>query len=152
MTHSNDRKAPPVMKQSRAKIWIRTVIFAVFFTLFGLALYRDIQMGHFSYLWALITFVPCLVIGFWMCRLVPMQVHSEFQVITFSFDRIYFALILTLVILKAITGKVLYITVLADVIMCVILGLMVGRLSGICLRVHGLKGRFSKPDGSRSGT
>jgi hypothetical protein len=63
--------------------------------------------------------------------------HS--QHITFSFDRVYFALILTLVIAQAVTGKLPGMAVWADGLMCVILGLMVGRLSGICLRVRSLK-------------
>lgn len=140
---SDDKKTPPLMKQSRAKIWIRAVIFFIFFTLFGLALYKDIKIGYFSVLWALVTFVPCLGIGFWMSGLVPMQVHRESQVITFSFDRIYFALILLLVVLKGVAGKVFAVIILADLIMCVILGLMFGRLSGICLRVRKLKSSFN---------
>jgi hypothetical protein len=56
-----------------------------------------------------------------------------------SFDKIYFALILILVIGKAVTGKLLHQLTWSDVLICAILGLMVGRLSGICLRVHGLK-------------
>ncbi len=74
-----------------------------------------------------------------MSRLVPMQVHSVFEVITISFDRIYFGLILILVIVKELAGEFLRISVIADVIMCIILGLMIGRLSGIYLRVNYLK-------------
>jgi hypothetical protein len=70
---------------------------------------------------------------------VPMQVHVNSQQVTLSFDRVYFALILTLVIAKAVTGKVPGLAIWADVLMCVILGLMMGRLSGICLRVRDLK-------------
>jgi len=36
-------------------------------------------------------------------------------------------------------GKMPGMTVWADVLMCVILGLMMGRLTGICLRVRDLK-------------
>lgn len=68
-----------------------------------------------------------------------MQVHSVFEVITISFDRVYFGLILFLVILKEIAGDFLRINVMADVIMCIILGLMIGRLSGIYRRVNCLK-------------
>jgi hypothetical protein len=84
-------------------------------------------------------FLPFLVVGFWMSRFVPMQIHSVFEVITISFDRIYFGLILLLVILKDLAGDFLKINVIADVIMCVILGLMIGRLSGIYLRVNNIK-------------
>lgn len=80
-----------------------------------------------------------------MSRLVPIQVHSVFEVITISFDRIYFGLILFLVILKDIAGDFLRINVIADVIMCIILGLMIGRLSRIYRRVNYLKNtQFSR--------
>ena len=127
------------MKRSRAKLWIRSGILAVFGVLFGLALYRDITTGVFPWTWALAVFVPCLVIGLWMSKLVPMQVHLASRHITLSFDRIYFVLILLLVAAQAVAGRVPGLAVWADVIMCAILGLMLGRLSGICLRVRSLK-------------
>jgi hypothetical protein len=43
------------------------------------------------------------------------------------------------VIVKAVAGRVPGLAVWADVAMCVILGLMIGRLTGICLRVRDLK-------------
>ena len=131
--------APPVMSTSRAKLWIRTGILAVFGALFSVSLARDMALGVFHWPWALMTFLPCLAIGFWMRRLVPMQVHLASGYITLSFDRVYFALILILVLAKAVTGKLPGMAVWADVLMCVILGLMMGRLSGICLRVRDLK-------------
>ncbi len=88
---------------------------------------------------ALLIFGPFTLVGYSMRKLVPMHVHQETQHITFSFDRIYFALIVLLVIAKVFTGHVPELTFWTDVIMCVILGLMSGRLSGICLRVRGLK-------------
>jgi hypothetical protein len=127
------------MKRSRAKLWIRTGILAVFGTLFAYLLYRDMASGVFHWTWALMAFLPFLVIGFFMRGLVPMQVHPESQHITMSFDRIYFAVILLLVIVKAVAGRVPGLAVWADVAMCVILGLMIGRLTGICLRVRDLK-------------
>ncbi len=133
------QKMPSILKQSRAKLWIRTGILAVFGTLFGLALYRDLASGKFHWPWILLTFLPCLAIGFWMSRLVPIQVHTAFQCVTLSFDFMYFFLILFLVVAKVITTRVKGMTFWADEIMCVILGLMIGRLSGICLRVHDLK-------------
>lgn len=133
------QKMPPILKQSRAKLWIRTGILAVFGTLFGLALHRDLMSGKFHWPWVLLSFLPCLAIGFWMSRLVPMQVHTTFQCVTLSFDYIYFSLILFLVAAKVIATKVEGTIFWADIIMCVILGLMIGRLSGICLRVHDLK-------------
>jgi hypothetical protein len=139
MTTVDSQSVPPVLKQSRAKIWIRTGILGVFATLFGLALYHDIVSGIFRWPWALIVFVVCLPIGYWMRRLVPMQLHSSLGLVTLSFDRIYFALIWLLVILKALATRLWHFSILADIVMCIILGLMIGRLSGICLRVRGLK-------------
>ncbi len=133
------RDLPAVFRRSRAKIWIRTGILTVFGTLFGLALYHDIVFGPFRLLWALAILLVTLPIGFWMRKLVPMQVHTPSGFVTLSFDRIYFALIIVLVVIKALASNFLHVTLLADAAMCVILGLMVGRLSGICLRVHALK-------------
>jgi MFS family permease len=130
---------PPLLKRSRTKLWIRTAILAVFGTLFGLILYHDITSGMFRWQWALIAFVPCLPVGFWMRRLVPMQVYPASRHVTLSFDRVYFALIVLLVIIKAVAGNMFGFTIMADVVMCIILGLMIGRLSGICLRVHDLR-------------
>lgn len=136
---STSHKTPAFRNQSRAKLWIRTGIVSVFGILFGLTLYRDLTTGIFLWTWAGAIFVIGLAIGFWMRRWVPMQVHLASQHVTLSFDRIYFGLIVSLVIVKAIAGNILGALVLADVVMCVILGLMLGRLSGICLRVSGLK-------------
>lgn len=139
MTDHDVEIIPPLRKRSRAKIWIRTGILTVFGIIFGLTLYKDIMQDSFRLQWALMAFVPALGIGYWMSRLVPMQVHKRWRVVTFSFDRIYFALILSLVIIKGITGNIMGLTIISDVIICVILGLMISRLSGICLRVHSLK-------------
>lgn len=138
-THLDSKEIPSIRKQSRAKIWIRTGILLTFAVIFGLTLYRDVAQESFRWSWALMAFLPSLAIGYWMSRLVPMQVYSELRIVTLSFDRIYFALIFSLVALKYVTGNLLGFTVLADVIISIILGLMVSRLSGICLRVHGLK-------------
>jgi hypothetical protein len=154
VTASETQATPPVMKRSRAKLWIRTGILAVFGTLFAYLLYRDMASGVFHSAWALMAFLPFLVIGFFMRGLVPMQVHPASQHITMSFDRIYFAVILLLVIVKAVTGRVPGLAVWADVAMCVILGLMIGRLTGICLRVRDLKtqhGFTPTPRGERGG-
>jgi len=139
MTPSEMQAAPHTMKRSRAKLWIRTGILAVFGTLFAFLLYRDVASGVFHWSWALMAFLPCLVIGFFMRALVPMQVHPASQHITMSFDRIYFGVIWLLVIFKAFAGRAPGMAVWADLAMCVILGLMIGRLSGICLRVRDLK-------------
>jgi hypothetical protein len=139
MNATVSQKRLHVLKQSRAKLWIRSAILLIFGTIFTIALYRDISLGNFNYFWALLVFLPCLVIGFWLRRLVPMQVHIASKFITFSFDKIYFSLILVLVITKVISERIPGLTFWDDVIMCVILGLMIGRLCGICLRVRKLK-------------
>jgi hypothetical protein len=134
-----ETETPSPWKQSRAKLWIRTVILAIFGTLFGLALSRDIDAGVFHWSWGILVYLPSLAAGFWMRRLVPMQVHLSSRCITLSFDHIYFSLILVLVIAKAVSGRIHSIALVSDIIMCVILGLMMGRLSGICLRLRSLK-------------
>jgi len=132
-------KEPKMMKRSRAKIWVRTAIFAIFTILFAFALYEDISAGIFSIWAAVVIVIPAVAFGFWMSRFVPMQVHVVHQHITFSFDRIYFVLILTLVIVKVAASKFPGWEVLADAIMVFILGMMFGRIGGIGLRVRGLK-------------
>ena len=132
-------KAPPIFKQSRTKLWIRTAILGVFGTLFALALYPDMASGIFPWSWGLMIFSFFLGVGFLMSKLVPMQVHISSQHVTLSFDRIYFTLIVLLVLVKAVTGRIAGLQLWPDIAMCVILGLMIGRLSGICLRVRGLK-------------
>jgi hypothetical protein len=139
MTGLNEPKKPHVFKHSETKIKMRIVILTIFTSIFGWSLYHDVQAQSFYWSWALGIFVPLLGVGFWMSRLVPMQIHSVFEIITISFDRIYFGLILALVIFKDIAGDFFKINTLADVIMCVILGLMIGRLSGIYLRVNNIK-------------
>jgi hypothetical protein len=139
MTIANTDRVPSLRQRSRAKIWLRTAILAVFGTLFGISLYHDISSGLFHWYWGLITYLICFPIGFAMRSLVPMQVHLTSKHITMSFDKIYFAVILALVIGKLVSGRFFGLTVLADVIICAILGLMTGRLGGIGVRVRGLK-------------
>jgi hypothetical protein len=142
MTVIQSLEAPKVMKRSRAKIWVRTAILVVFGTLFGVTLIKDMVAGIFPWVMGLAVFLACLPVGFWMRNLVPMQAHIVSRQVTFSFDKIYFILIWLLVIAKAIFSYVVHFSVPADVLMCIILGLMTGRLSGICLRVHSLKVRY----------
>ncbi len=139
MEVSDTHEMPPLIKQSRAKILVRIVILAVFGTIFGMALYRDVSSGIFHWLWGGVTILLSSAIGFMMSRLVPMQVHRAYHCITLSFDRIYFTIILLLVIAKVITGQILGMIIWTDIIMCIILGLMSGRIIGICFQVHQLK-------------
>lgn len=136
---TDTQEAPPVMKRSRAKIWIRTGILTVFLTLFSLMLYEDISTGVFLWQIALMILLPCLLVGFWISGLVPMQIHIASQHITFSFDIVYFTIIILLVVVKFISSKIPAMEIGADIIMCMIIGMMTGRLSGICLRVRKLK-------------
>ena len=135
----NSQNVSQFVKESRGKIWIRTGLLAIFGTLFGISLYHDLLDGIFNWQLGIIALIPCLAIGFWMSRLVPMHIHPDRKVITFSLDKIYFVLIWVLVIAKLLTGRLLGLPVWSDVLMVVILGLMSGRLSGICLRVRSLK-------------
>jgi hypothetical protein len=135
----NSQNVRQFMKESRGKIWIRTAMLVIFGTMFGFSLYKDLQDGIFSWQLGAIALIPCLAIGFWMARLVPMHLHHDRKVITFSMDKIYFVLIWVLVIAKLLTGRLLGLPVWSDVLMVVIIGLMSGRLSGICLRVRELK-------------
>lgn len=139
MTIVQSSAKPSFVKQSRAKIWIRTGLLAVFGTLFTFQLYESISAGDFHWSWALLVFVLFLPVGFWMRTLVPMQVHLEHRVITLSLDKVYFITIWVLVIAKFVAFYAFGAYFVSDVLMCVILGLMAGRLSGICLRVSHLK-------------
>ena len=139
MTISDSHSVPHPFRRSRTKLWLRTGILLVFGVLFTLALARDAAAGRFHWSWGLTTWLICLPLGLGLSRYVPMQVHLESKHITLSFDKLYFGLILLLVIAKAITGRLDGLALWSDFIMCVILGLMMGRLSGICLRVRALK-------------
>lgn len=145
----NEKEIPPMRKRSKAKIWIKAGIFAVFALIFSVTLYGDVIRDSFKWTWGLLAFIPSLSVGFWMSSLVPMQGHSEWKIVTLSFDRIYFTLIFSLVAIKAVTGNLLGLTVISDLIICVILGLMVSRLSGICLRVSALKNSMALPKAER---
>ena len=127
------------LKTSRFKIWLRAALFVQFCGIFGFYLHQDISKGHFNWGWAFITAVLFVPIGFWMSRIVPMQVNRNAKVITLTLDRVYFVLIWVLVIAKFVTGHIPSLVVVADVIMCGILGLMSGRLGGIGMRVRHLK-------------
>ncbi len=126
------------MKYSRAKIWVRTGLLTIFSILFGTYLAHDISAGIFHWHWGIAVLVLCFPIGMWMSRLVPMQSQST-ELVTLSFDRIYFVLIWLLVIAKFILGHIPGMNLAADIIMCSILGIMSGRLGGIGLRVRELK-------------
>jgi hypothetical protein len=142
MTVVQSSVRPSFVKQSRAKIWIRTGLLAIFGTLFSFQLYESIAAGYFHWSWALLVFALFLPVGFRMRTLVPMQVHLEHRVITLTLDKIYFITIWVLVIAKFAAYYAFHAYFVSDVLMCSILGLMAGRLSGICLRVSHLKSAY----------
>jgi hypothetical protein len=143
MTILQSSEKPSFVKQSRAKIWIRTGLLAIFGTLFSHQLYESINAGYFQWSWALFVFALFLPVGFAMRNLVPMQVHPEYRVITLSLDKVYFITIWVLVIAKFVAYYAFNAYFISDLLMCTILGLMAGRLSGICLRVSHLKASHS---------
>lgn len=68
-----------------------------------------------------------------------MKADPELRAVTLSPGRIYLILIWLVVIVKLIMGQIPRLIPVSDVIMCMILGIMLGRLGGIGLRVHRLK-------------
>jgi hypothetical protein len=127
------------MKKNRFKIWLRAVLFVQFGVLFAFYFDRDITNGYFTWIWAVTLFMLFIPAGFWMSRLVPMQVDHESKAVTLSLDRVYLILIWVLVITKLIASHIPRLVPVADVIMYTILGIMCGRLGGIGLRVRHLK-------------
>jgi predicted neutral ceramidase superfamily lipid hydrolase len=127
------------MKKSCFKIWLRAGLFVIFSTLFTFYFFRDTANGYFTWTWTALLFTLCVPIGSWMSRIVPMQVDESIRAVTLSFDRTYFILIWLLVIAKLVASRIPSLITASDVIMCVILGVMFGRLGGIGLRVRQLK-------------
>ena len=127
------------MKKSRAKIWLRAFLLIQFSFIFSIYFFHDIAAGHFS--WAKVAFFILLLVplGFLMSYIVPMQANLEMQAVTFSLDKTYLFLIWLLVITKLLASYYYHTVAVADVIMCIILGIMGGRLGGIGLRVRRLK-------------
>ena len=139
---SESGKEPSLMKRSHAKLWIKIIILAIFGTLFSLTLRCDVLSGIIELQTLLILFFPSLIIGIWLRKLVPLQIYKEFSHITFSFDKIYFAIILLLFIVKKVCQYMQVQLILADIAMIIILGLMIGRIIGLFYRVAKLKKEF----------
>ena len=133
---------PHVFKHSKTTIWLRTFIVLLFGIIFSFSLYPDLKLKLISWIFLLIVFVFSLISGFWMSNIVPMQVHLHHRLITFSFDRIYFIIILILVGIKFLSSILGVIPLIPDGTMSIILGMMFGRLGGICLRVRKLKNKY----------
>lgn len=130
------------MKKSRFKIWLRALLFVLFGSLFTFYFIRDIGNRYFTCGWMAILFLLFIPIGFWISRIVPMQVDEEARAVTLSLDRIYLILVWVLVILKLITSRITALITISDILMCAILGIMFGRLGGIGTRVRGLKRQY----------
>jgi hypothetical protein len=127
------------MKKSRFKIWLRAFLFIQFSAMFCFYFFRDIANGYFFWEWVAFLFGLFIPVGFLMSLIVPMKADLELRAVTLSLDRVYLFLIWILVVAKLILGHIPPFTPEADFIMCVILGIMFGRLGGIGLRVRQLK-------------
>jgi hypothetical protein len=127
------------MKKSRFKIWLRAFLFVQFSAIFCVYFYRDISAGYFRWEWVGLIYLLCVPLGFWMSRIVPMRADSATRAALLSLDRVYLVLIWVLVIAKLVAAQFPAWVFLADISMAVILGIMFGRLGGICLRVRNLK-------------
>ena len=127
------------MKKSPFKIWLRAFLLIQFSVFFSIYFVYDIGNGYFSWSKVLITIFLFIPIGFLMSKLVPMRADVEENAIILSIDKIYLVLIWVLVIAKLVASHAFDEVVIADVIMCIIIGIMGGRLGGIGLRVRKLK-------------
>ena len=127
------------MKKSRFKVWLRAFLLIQFSVIFSIYFTHDIAEGHFTWNRVFIIILIFIPIGFLMSYIVPMKANSELRAVTFSLDKIYLFLIWFLVIAKLLASYYYHTESVADVIMCIILGIMGGRLGGIGIRVRRLK-------------
>lgn len=127
------------MKKSRFKIWLRAFLFFQFSLLFSFYFIRDIGHGYFKWEWVGLVFATFIPVGFLLSLIVPIKADTQIRAVTFSLDRFYLFLIWFLVVAKLIIGRIPPFTPEADFIMAAILGIMVGRLGGIGLRVRQIK-------------
>ena len=139
---SDNSKEPSVMKRSTAKLLIKIIILLVFGTLFSISIYKDVMEGDISYFTLIALFIPSFIIGIWLRKLVPISIYKEFSQLTFSFDKIYFAIILILFIMKKTCEYMQMKHSIADASMVIILGLMLGRIIGLSYRVARIKKEF----------
>ncbi|MBC8331711.1 MAG: hypothetical protein H8E28_06995 [Anaerolineae bacterium] len=77
-----------------------------------------------------------------MSYIVPMKANLEVRAVTLSLDKVYLFLIWFLVVIKLLASYYYHVETIADVIMCIILGIMGGRLGGIGIRVRRLKIKY----------
>ena len=127
------------MKKSPFKIWLRVFLLVQFSIIFGIFFSQDIAAGYFTggkVTGIILFFIP---IGYLISYIVPMHANVDIQAVTLSLDRVYLFLIWILVIAKLLASYLYHTESVADVIMCIILGIMGGRLGGIIIRVEKLK-------------
>ena len=136
---SDGENEPSVMKRSRAKMWIKIIMLIIFTSLFTHALLLDLQKEHISYQIIIFTIIPSLAAGLWLRKIVPLQVHTKFAHITFSFDKIYFAIIIMLFSIKKYCQIMDIQHILGDISMVIIIGLMMGRVIGLFIRLKKLR-------------
>jgi len=127
------------LKKSRFKIWLRAFLLIQFSAIFSFYFFHDIANGYFSWRSVAIVFACFIPVGFLLSLFVPIKADFEIQAVTLTLDRFYLFLIWFLVVAKLIIGGIPSFAPEADFIMAAIIGIMSGRLSGICLRVHHLK-------------
>ena len=127
------------MPKSHFKIWLRAFLLVQFSVIFSIYFFHDIAAGYFTWEKVAISTLIFIPIGFLMSYIVPMRANIEIQAVTFSLDKIYLFLIWFLVIAKLLASYYYHTESVADVIMCIILGIMGGRLGGIGIRVRKLK-------------
>lgn len=130
------------LKKSRFKIWLRAFLFVQFSAIFGVYFLRDIAEGYFTWnkvIFFILVFIP---VGFLMSYIVPMKANLEIQAVTLSLDKVYLFLIWFLVVIKILASYYYHVETIADLVMCMILGIMGGRLGGIGIRVRRLKIKY----------
>lgn len=127
------------MKKSKFKIWLRAFLLVQFSIIFSVYFFHDIHRGYFTWGRVALVIAAFIPIGFAMSLLVPMKADLESRAVTLSLDRVYLFLIWLLVVAKFIMGHIPFLIPATDFIMCAILGIMFGRLSGIGIRVRKLE-------------
>ena len=130
------------MKKSRFKIWLRAFLLIQFSFIFSIYFFHDIAAGYFTWQKVALLILFFMPIGFLMSYIVPMRANLEMKAVTFSLDKIYLFLIWLLVIAKLSASYYYHTVATADLIMCIILGIMSGRLGGIGIRVRKLKIKY----------
>ena len=132
------------LKKSRFKIWLRAFLLVQFSAMFSFYFVRDISAGYFSWRNVAVVAACFIPVGALLSLVVPIKADLEAQAVILRLDRFYLFLIWFLVVSKLIIGRVPSFAPESDFIMSAIIGIMSGRLSGICLRVHKLKKRHAE--------